>query len=385
MNNNDVSIVRCQSYEENVCRGAMRELIESTDGLNWVSKGMRIAVKANLVRAMKPEASATTHPLLICELVKILKEKGASVVVGDSPGGLFNPSRMSHVYDVTGLRMCEAYGAELNLDCSTARCEIPLAVSAKSIEYTSWLDHADAIIDFCKLKTHAQMGMSCAVKNMFGSIPGTMKPEYHYRYTDPVDFANALVDIFLRFKPALCICDAVVGMEGNGPTMGDPKNFGMLLASKNGFDLDLVAADLLGYTPTEIPTIKAAVSRGLCSPSIDDLKVYGDLDCFRINDVKRLQAQQTMTHLLGDGNIFSKIGNKAVQSLINPFPKLDSSICTGCGRCASVCPAKAITMKKGKPYIDRGKCIRCFCCQEFCPSGAMKVGRKFVARFVGSK
>ncbi len=381
----DVSIVRCSDYGEEECRHAMRELIESIDGLDWVRNGMRVAVKANLVRAMRPEAAATTHPALLCELVKMLREKGASVVIGDSPGGLYNPARMSHVYDVTGLRACEEAGAELNMDCSTASCEIPCAVSAKTIEYTAWLDKADAIIDFCKLKTHAQMGMSCAVKNMFGTIPGTMKPEYHYRFTDPFAFANAIVDIFLRFKPSLCICDAVVGMEGNGPTMGTPRRFGMIIASKSGFDLDLAAADLMGYSPDDIPTLRAAVSRELGKRKAEDLNIYGDFDSFRQYDVKKLQAQQTMTHLLGEGNLFAKIGNGAVQSLINPFPKLDPPVCTGCGRCSSVCPAKAITMKGGKPRIDRGKCIRCFCCQEFCPHGAMRVGRKFVARFIGSK
>ena len=34
-------------------------------------------------------------------------------------------------------------------------------------------EKADAIIDFCKLKSHGMMTMSAAVKNLFGTIPGT--------------------------------------------------------------------------------------------------------------------------------------------------------------------------------------------------------------------
>ena len=56
--------------------------------------------------------------------------------------------------------------------------------------------------------------------------------------------------------------------------------------------------------------------------------------------------------------------------------------CIGCGKCANVCPAKAIKMKNKLPKIDRSACIHCFCCQEFCPKGAMKVRRTFIARLL---
>ena len=69
--------------------------------------------------------------------------------------------------------------------------EFPDAVSIKNFIYTGWLDECDAIINISKLKTHAMMGMSCAVKNMFGTIPGTTKPEYHMRFPEEMAFARA--------------------------------------------------------------------------------------------------------------------------------------------------------------------------------------------------
>ena len=57
-----------------------------------------------------------------------------------------------------------------------------------------------------------------------------------------------------------------------------------------------------------------------------------------------------------------------------------SNVCTMCGRCAKVCPEKAITGKqrtkqeKGKPFkIDSKKCIKCGMCFEACKFEAVEV------------
>ena len=63
-------------------------------------------------------------------------------------------------------------------------------------------------------------------------------------------------------------------------------------------------------------------------------------------------------------------------------PAVRGGECVGCGRCAEVCPARAIEMSRKLPHIDRAKCIRCFCCQEMCPKGAMKAKRPLAARIL---
>ena len=376
----DVALARCGGYDDIETERALREAIERVGGLEFLKPGMRVAVKLNLVTAMKPETAATVHPSVICALTRILRERGAEVILGDGPGGIYSSAYLRVVYDVCGIRSAEQYGAKLNDDFSVLEAEFPEAVMAKRFPYTAYLSKADAIIDLCKLKTHGMMGMTCAVKNFFGSIPGTAKPEFHYRFPRAEDFANVLVDLYEYSKPRLCICDAVVGMEGNGPTQGTPREIGCLIASRSGHMLDAVAADLIGYQPREIPTIKAAADRGLLPADLSALAIYGDPSAFRIPDFKTVPAQSSVFfHLLGEG-LPGKIADFVAARILTPYPKLDESVCIGCGKCAQLCPAKAITMNRSRPRINRRICIHCFCCQEFCPKGAMKPGSTIASR-----
>ena len=64
----DLSIATCESYESEAVEGALRHALDALGGLDWVRPGMRIAVKANLVSFLKPEAAATTHPAVLCAL-----------------------------------------------------------------------------------------------------------------------------------------------------------------------------------------------------------------------------------------------------------------------------------------------------------------------------
>ena len=113
MNRNwDAAFAACKSYEEAEVSAALQAAIDAAGGLDWVTPGMRVALKLNLVSAMKPEQAATVHPAVVCALVKLLTARGAHVILGDSPGGLYTAAHLQRVYDVTGLRAAEALGAE---------------------------------------------------------------------------------------------------------------------------------------------------------------------------------------------------------------------------------------------------------------------------------
>lgn len=380
--NTAVAISPCASYAYEEVRSALERVLSDTDGLFFLKEGMRVALKVNLVSFLAPERAATTHPTVVRALCDILTERGATVVIGDSPGGLYNAAFVGRVYTATGMRTCVGDGVALNEDFSQKETTFAEAKQARRFTYTAYLDGVDAIIDVCKFKTHGMMGFSCAAKNMFGTIPGTMKPEYHFRYPTYEAFADMIVDLNEYFKPVLSICDAIVGMEGNGPTAGDPRAVGCLLASRSPHALDLVAADLIGLKKEAVPTLSAAYLRGLIPATAEEVTVIGDADKYRISDYKNIAT----LHSLGfrgtsDSVLKNMFGNIAKAALMTR-PKVKNKLCVGCNVCGGICPARAIVMKKGKAVIDRKACIRCFCCQEFCPKGAMKVHRTFIARLL---
>ena len=379
MEKHEVSIIPCKNYDHETVRSALEALLLPIGGLDWVEEGMTVAIKANLVTFAKPEEAVTTHHSLICALIAMLRERGARVIVGDSPGGLYNAAFLSKVYAVCELGAVEAAGGELNRDFGQVDTKFEGAKVLHSFTYTSYLDKADAIINFCKLKTHGMMGMSAAAKNMFGVIPGTMKPEYHFRFPNHEDFARMIVDIDEYFAPKikLCIADAIVGMEGNGPTAGTPREIGCLIASESPHKLDMVAAKVIGLSQSEIPTLMAARERELIPTTLEELNIYGDVDAMVIPDYKNIAVKRS---LLFDNK--SKLFGKVAKTALEAKPTVKKKDCRSCKKCMQVCPAMAIKMKDGIPVIDRKKCIKCFCCQEFCPFGAMVVHRPPLAKLL---
>lgn len=377
-----VSVVKCDSYEQKSVMTALENVLRPIGGLDWVKVGMTIAIKANLVTFLHPDRAATTHPALLCGLVKMLKSRGARVIVGDSPGGLFNSLYVNRIYSATGMKQIEAVGGELNQDFSEKQARYPEAKIAKDFTYTAWLDQADAIINFCKLKTHGMMGMSAAAKNMFGIIPGTMKPEYHYRFPELSNFSDMIVDLNEYFKTKLSIVDAIVGMEGNGPTAGTPRKIGALAASESPYALDMLCAHLIGLEPDNVATLKAAMNRGLIPANLEDMEIIGPWQDVCIRDYQLVTGSKSLQFSKESDTTIGKLMASFMQKALSSRPQVRDHECVGCRECEKICPAKAILMVDNKPRIDKKKCIRCFCCQEFCPKGAMKVHRTWIAKIL---
>jgi uncharacterized protein (DUF362 family)/Pyruvate/2-oxoacid:ferredoxin oxidoreductase delta subunit len=369
----------CPDYTMDV-EQHLREGLAELGGMSaFVKPGQKVLLKVNLLMKKRPEEAVTTHPSVVEAVVHLVQEAGGIPIIGDSPGGPYTVSALRAIYARSGLReVAERTGVILNEDVGQTIIQYPEGKLVKSLTVTNCVLDADVIIPLSKLKTHGMMTFTGAVKILFGVIPGLLKAEYHLKMFKVYDFADLLVDIATYVKPALSIMDGVVGMEGDGPSAGKPRNIGALILSTDPFALDVIATDLIGLKPEKVPTIMAARLRGLTS-RLDELQLKGDSrSLWRIQGFVIPKA--VSTNFLDMAPLPRSV-KTFILNRVRPRPIFEHATCVGCSDCVNNCPAKAITMNENqRPVVDLEGCIRCFCCQELCPHQSVKLFKPWLGR-----
>ena len=240
---------------------------------------------------------------------------------------------------------------------------------AKSFKLTTALDDVDGVISIAKLKTHSFTRYTGAVKNMFGLVHGLSKAEYHMRMKSAEAFSEMLVDLAECVRPRLTVMDAIVGMDGDGPSAGRPKSIGLVMASVDVHALDAFALGAVGENPGNVPTIRVALSRGLLPPGLAGTEIVSDVP----EDHRTISGFRMPPKVRVFGPIPRVLGGFAAEGFTRK-PVFLREPCTLCGSCIDICPAEALS-SDDEIAIDRGACIRCYCCQEVCPQNAVVLKR----------
>lgn len=372
-----VVIQKVDTYDKTKIMLAFHEAFHHLGGISkFIQKGDRVLLKVNMLMKKSPEEATTTHPIFVEALAQILVDYGAHVMIGDSPGGPFSKARLKAMYEACGFsEAAEKTGATLLYDTSFQTVSLKEDFVLKQLTLISAVFDADKVISLSKMKSHQMMKFTGAVKNLFGTVPGTVKAEYHFNRPSLDDFADALIDICRFVHPVLSFMDGIVGMDGHGPSAGNPKSIGLILSSASPFALDYTAAQILNTPPESIPTVKQALSRGLFSPEQIDLKGIS------ISQVKVLDFAFPQIQNAAFIQIKNPLFRFVHRLLLSAKPQFDKNACIRCGDCMKNCPPKAITMpNKGYPKVDLSLCIRCYCCQELCPKKAVKVKKPFLMK-----
>ena len=69
---------------------------------------------------------------------------------------------------------------------------------------------------------------------------------------------NAILDINAAVRPDFAIVDGIVGMEGNGPIQGTPKECGALIFGDDPVAVDATCCRLMGLAPERIKYLASA-------------------------------------------------------------------------------------------------------------------------------
>ena len=372
-----VAAKKCYSYQADELSEKLDSLLSEIGGLeNFISAGDRVIFKINLLMGKEPEAAVTTNPEFIRALSRKVKALGAEVVIADSPGGPFNEKLLKRAYQKAGLyQLAAEEELELNYNTDSKKHEYSAGKISKSFQLTSYLETADLVINLPKLKTHGLTMYTGAVKNLFGCIPGVLKAEYHLRMQSVYDFSRMLNDLAALAAPELTIMDAVVGMEGEGPSNGRPKEFNYLLASTSPYYLDLAAVRLMGISPEEkVPSIEAALKDQIIKK--ENLELRGDqIKALDNVEIPKIEKENNLL----DSKLPDFLSD-ILEKILRPKPVFKEDKCVGCRTCAENCPPEAITMVDNFPEVELETCIRCFCCQELCPYDAVEIKYPLLAK-----
>jgi NAD-dependent dihydropyrimidine dehydrogenase PreA subunit len=234
----------------------------------------------------------------------------------------------------------------------------------KKVVVSRHVMEADFVISVPKMKTHCLTLLTGGIKNMYGILAGGEKARLHYVARRKAAFSEALIDVYSIRPPDLAVMDAVVAMEGDGPSHGVLRPAGRILASDNAVALDAAAARVMGVPPGKVGHLAVAGTRGLGPLEESGMEVDGDISAvegFALPSTFRLGL---MT-VLSNWAVFNMLHRSRIQ--------VNREECTACGECQAACPAGAIEEDGGACRIDGDRCHQCFCCYELCPAGAVKV------------
>jgi len=366
-----VSIVRCEDYKQVRVYEAVLRAIDLLGGMRaFIKPGDKVLIKPNMLKARPPEAAVTTHPEVVRAVIRLVAQAGGVPIVGDSPG----IGEMTDVARRSGIqKVVEEEGAALA--DFTDSIILKGHGKFKNFEVARCAAEANAIINLPKLKTHGMMVMTGAVKNLFGCIPGKKKAQWHLNSgIDHSAFARMLVELSVMLKPCLNVVDAVIGMEGNGPGSGDPRQIGLILAGQDPVSLDVISGVILGLSPLQVPATRVAGETGVGESHLERISILGEpVNQVKINDFVFPQHINTEWPI-------PEWARRCLKGALTTRPVINHDVCIRCGICQDDCPRSAIVERNGKMIIDYRSCIRCFCCQEFCPSGAIHINKGWMLR-----
>ena len=257
----DVMVASASSYSMDLARVVRDGLAELGLGSSW-AKGKSVLLKPNLVEPQKAAPHINTHPALVAAVADVFRSWGAKdVLVAEGPGHCRDTEfvlEQSGLDDV--LQDFKLDFVDLNTNDVETVANRFRKTRLKALYLPQVIRRADIVVSMPKMKTHHWVGVTLAMKNLFGVMPG-MVYGWPKNVLHQEGIPNSILDINAAVKPSLAIVDGIVGMEGDGPIMGSPKAAGLSVMGTNLLAVDAPSARLMGIDPWKVSYLAGASGR----------------------------------------------------------------------------------------------------------------------------
>ncbi len=248
-----------------------------------IVSGKRVLLKPNAGRIAHSGEGVTTHAQVVAAAIDVFRQAGAEVAVGESP---ITGVNTQEAFDATGItaeaakRDCPLIDMDqrpyVEVDIPNGRVIHQLKLCPEVLEF-------DVIVSIPVMKMHMHTAVTLSVKNMKGCLWRRSKVQLHM--LEPIPDSNdkpldvAIADMALVLRPHLAIIDGTVGMEGLGPSAGEPKELDCVVVGADGFAADAVACRLMGTRAEDVPHLRIGAERGLGVIDLDKMDIAPD--CWR--------------------------------------------------------------------------------------------------------
>lgn len=267
-----------KSPEEEEIRETVRTAVDAVGGMGrFVKAGDLVIIKPNLVISMPAETGATVDWRVTRAVADLVREWKGRAVIGESCG---TGGDTEKVFQKTGHAALRERGYEV-VDfkkIENVEVSIPNAQVIRKVQIPALVKQADAIINIPKIKTHDQIPMSGALKNMKGALAEKEKNRLH---KDGLNQGVAEINALLR--PKLVVFDGIIAQEGLGPVFGDPVEMDLIIAADDQVAVDTVVCHIMEIDPQQVLCIRYAEEMGLGTSNLEKIEIVGK----KIHDLKR--------------------------------------------------------------------------------------------------
>ncbi|QWR78567.1 DUF362 domain-containing protein [Candidatus Magnetomonas plexicatena] len=357
-------------------------------------KHASILIKPNLNSNMNALTGNTTDLRVIASVIEFLKESGyLDITIGEGTNSGFYRSNISVIERLSYDKLAAHYGVKIKDFNYSYTLDVNFAKGIKAGVAKECID-AELFINMPKLKTHFEAGMSVCLKNLMGCLVGQPNKKKTH-----ASLSENIVNLNLALKPHLHIVDAVVSMEGLGPTRGTPLKTGAVFFGTDPFLIDMLMTKFASFNLKKVGPIQNAVKRNIITQEhfdfvnnykFDDTYSFkppeaGPIATFIHHPVRQkyfLAVRNTpFFNYLCQTEIFGKI-LFATGLRQDVFIKdemrfdglsLNETACTNCGKCNDYCPVDIKlpeSFSKGGASTPAG-CIQCLYCYCVCPEKAI--------------